>query len=186
MGRSKTKKKLEDKEDVEEAELYLRGFKKKDLVELFPYGVALDLKSFTSSHRPVIFFRTKDEKQVLPVWVHPLDAEMALIQQENEGPHPYDIVWKLFGMFGGQLDRCIFVDIKGYDTRMELHFSGLKDISLQGSASELISLGLSAGAKFYCQHDFIKKCRTLREENPNPKLFVEKNIKGQDWPTYLN
>ncbi len=47
---------------------------KSDWIEMFPFGVALG----ASQMRPVMIFKDKAEKRVLPVWLSPMDAGIAV------------------------------------------------------------------------------------------------------------
>ena len=158
-------------------------------IELFPYGITFDLKGFASPQRPVIFFKDKEEVQVLPVWLSPLDAGIALAQQEKqEVPNrPYHLAWKILKSLGLKLDRCLFIEIKDHHLYVELHFSGVEELKkMTIRADEAISFCLSTETKFYCKSEFIDQCRVVDSGMLGYQLNQGKSLESMDRPTYLN
>ena len=103
---------------------------KEGWIELFPYGVIFDSEGFASPQRPVMFFKNREETQVLPVWVSPLDIGIAFAQQEQPAmmSSPHHLSWRILNSLGLKLERCIFVEVKGHHQYVELHFSGSNEL----------------------------------------------------------
>ena len=160
----------------------------REWLELFPYGVTFNLDGFASPQHPVMFFKNEDESQVLPVRLSPLDAGIALFQQEEGGVGPYGLVWKLLNSLGCQLEKCLFVDLKGYQLYVELYFSGDKVMEpMVSRADEIISFCLSSKAKFYASQDLIERCRTLsKDEALGYQMMEGGGLEESERPTYLN
>ena len=160
-----------------------------DWIELFPYGVIFDSEGFASPQRPVMFFKNKDESQILPVWLSSLDAGIAIFQQERqEGiSSPHDLAWKALKSLDIKLERCFFVEVKGYHQYVELHFSGSDKLKkLRSRTDEAISFCLSTDTKFYCKSEFIDRCRVVDAEISRHQPLGERSLDRMDRPTYLN
>ena len=159
----------------------------KDWIELFPYGVTIESEGFASPNRPVMLFKNKDETRVLPVWISPLEAGMILSRplHQRENFYPHNLGGNILNSLGIKLEKCIFVDVKGLCQYVDLYFSGSDKIKkLQSSADEAISFCLSMNTRFYCQSEFIDRCRILDGEIHKGRPLEGGIQEGP--PTYLN
>ncbi len=164
------------------------GGEEEKWLELFPYGVTFDSDGFASPERPVMFFRDKEETHTLPVWLSPLDAGILLCQQDKRSisKNPHNLSLKLIKSLGIDLERCVFVDIKGHHQYVDLHFAGASQLTkVRSRADEAISFCLSANVKFYCQLSFIERCRVIDAQLLHQAPFVDSKYGGVR-PTYFN
>lgn len=161
---------------------------KSEWVEMFPFGVAIG----AGYARPVMIFKDKQEKRVLPVWLSPMDAGIAVSQgnapyssgARNEGS-PHEISSQILSTLGITLEKCLFKEVKGHHQFVELHFSSKKSLPLkmlEARADDAISFCLRSGCKFFATGDYIERSRVLEGEmvmmgtsaraevNPHPYL----------------
>lgn len=161
--------------------------RRKRKVELFPYGITYGPDEL----RPVMLFKDKDQKRVLPVWLNPLDAGIAV--QENalhleNIKSPYHITWKILEPLGIFLKKCVFVEIKGHHQFVELYFDGHSQLKkIRCRADESVSFCLSAKCQFFCDEDFFEKCQVLDVEmsQMTQKVLENPGVLNKAHP-YLN
>ncbi len=137
---------------------------KETYIELFPVGVSIEAGEFATPRRPVMFFKDKDEKYTLPVWLSPLDAGIVLSESNQRMPSssPHNLTQKIFSNLGVKVASCVFTELKGHYQFVRLHFEGSdKFSSIDSRADEAISFCINAKAKFFCQHSFIERCKVL-------------------------
>jgi bifunctional DNase/RNase len=149
-------------------------------IEVFPFGVAVGAEHV----RPVMIFKDKAKKKVLPVCLSPIDAGIAVSQSaiENESS-PHDLAWRILTKVGVKLEKCFFTEVKGHHQYVELRFSGHKDLAaLEARADDAISFCLQGGCQFFTTTEYIEKSRVLegqmmaagvtrqKEVNPHPYL----------------
>ena len=158
---------------------------KKEWVEIFPYGVSFG----ADEARPIMIFKDKDEKKVLPVWMSPLNAGIALQQESNSYSSissPYALMWDILKPLGIELSKCYFVEVKGHHQFVELHFTGHPKLQqLKARADESVSFCLSSKAQFFCRSDFFKKSRVLDAEMIAAKKTIHPGVYNNKHP-YLN
>lgn len=166
----------------------MTGLKNKDLrsrkewIEMFPYGMAVS----PGNSRPVMIFKDKSEQKVLPVWLNHLEAGIAVQQSggAKTDSSPHNLTWKILGPLGVKLEKCFFTEVKGHYQFVRLQFSGSPDLKkLESRADEAISFCLSSDCKFYCQLEFIEKCRVLDGEMA---LAMSPANESADHHPYLN
>lgn len=136
---------------------------KKDWIEMFPYGLAFA----PGSTRPVMIFKDKSEKQVLPVWLSQLDAGIAVSQSggAKTDSSPHHLTWKILDPLGVELEKCFFTEVRGHYQFVDLHFKGSAKLKkLESRADEAISFCLSSDCRFFCRIDFMDECRVLDGE----------------------
>src|SRR6185312_11678234 len=141
-------------------ELDLRA--KTDWIEMFPFGVALG----AGQMRPVMIFKDKAERRVLPVWLSPMDAGIAVTQSATEvegSPHTLSV--EILEKLGVQLEKCLFQEVRGHHQFVELHFAGTKKLkTIVARADDAISFCLRAGCRFYATVDYIERSRVLEDQ----------------------
>lgn len=133
---------------------------RKEWIELFPYGLAIA----ADASRPVMIFKDEDEQKVLPVWLSPLDAGIAVTQsggaQTDSSPH--NLTWKILSPLGVKLEKCFFTELRGHHQFVNLQFSGSDKLkTLESRADEAISFCLSTECRFFCRIEFIESCRVM-------------------------
>lgn len=138
--------------------------KKNDWVEMFPYGVTIS----PDGSRPLMLFKDKQEKRVLPVWLSHLDAGIAIRENgmmSDLNESPYHITWKILDPLGIKLRKCFFMEIRGHHQFVELHFEGHPKLkTLECRADESVSFCMSRKAQFFCKPSFIDRCQVLESE----------------------
>ncbi len=134
-----------------------------DVIELEPFG----LTSGMDKERPVMLFREAGGSAVLPVWLSPLDAGIALTQHSAQTSvmSPHDVPLKALSTAGVKLESCYFNEVRGHLQYVKLNFSGSRKLkSLNARADHAISFCLQARTKFYCTRDYLQRCRDVEVE----------------------
>lgn len=143
------------------ASLALANSKPAENVELFPHGISVG----STVGRPVLILKDKAMIEVLPVWMHPLDAGVALAElSQGSGASPHSVTKRVLEMAGLSLTACVFVEIIGHHQFIDLVFSnpqGVETNRLRVRADEAMSFCLQARAKFFSSKDFMLRCRAL-------------------------
>jgi bifunctional DNase/RNase len=136
---------------------------KDDVIELEAFGLTAGMERA----RPVILFREKGGEAVLPVWMSPLDAEIALTLSSGKSPSssPYLVSLAIFERLGVKIETCHFRDLKGHQQYVEVNLSGSRKLkTVRVRADQAISMCLQAKARFFCTRDFIRQCREVEAE----------------------
>ncbi|HMN68357.1 MAG TPA: DUF151 domain-containing protein [Bdellovibrionales bacterium] len=145
--------------------------KKLDL-DLKPTDEVIELEAFGLTNsmeaaRPVMLFREKKGEAVLPVWLSPLDAGIAITQHQPQSfmLSPHDVTVNVLKELGVKVDSCFFRELKGHQQYVDLIFSGSRKLrTLRARADHAISFCLQAGAKFYCTRAYLEECRQVNAE----------------------
>lgn len=136
---------------------------KSDWLEMEPFAVTASADEM----RPVMLFRVVGGEDVLPVWLSPIDAGIALTQHQGRvAPiSPHDLSLKVLETLGVRLERCLFSEVKGHHQYVELQFSGSRKLkSLVARADQALSFSLQAKAKFYCRPEYIHESKVVNAE----------------------
>lgn len=157
-----------------------------EVIELEAFG----LTSGMDRTRPVILFREKGGDAVLPVWLSPLDAGIAMTQNQPQlAVHsPHEVSLGVIQLLGVKLESCHFVELRGHIQHVELRFSGSRRLkSMHVRADHAISLCLQAKARFFCTRGFIQQCRDIEAEMGQVQIGSgTKGQAGRTRPHYLN
>ncbi len=132
-------------------------------IELEAFGLTTGM----DGARPVMLFREKGGEAVLPVWLSPLDAGIALTQHQPQAfmLSPHDVPLTVMTKLGLKLDVCHFREVRGNHQYVELFFSGSKKLkTLKARADHAISFCLQAKVKFYCTRQYLEECRQVNAE----------------------
>lgn len=129
------------------------------LVELFPHGITVGSKM----GRPILILKDKATIEVLPVWMHPLDAGVALAELSSaSSSSPHSVTKRVLEMIGLTLESCVFVDIIGHHQYVNLIFRSATELkNLRVRADEAMSFCLQARARFFSTKEFMLRCRSL-------------------------
>lgn len=134
-----------------------------DLMELEAYGVT----NSAEAGRPVMLFRRIGGEEILPVYLTPLDAGIAISQHGlSQQPHsPHDVPLRIMEKLGLKLERCDFTEVKGHHQFVKLSFSGNRKMkTLLARADQAISFSLHARARFFCTKKYIEDSRVITAE----------------------
>ncbi len=160
-------------------ELDLRS--KSDWIEMFPFGVAVG----ASQTRMVMIFKDKAEKRVLPIWLSPMDAGIAVTQSAtNKEGSPHTLALQILDGLGVRLEKCLFKEVRGHRQFAELHFTGskkLKDLTVPADAA--ISFCLRAGCRFFATVDYIERSRVLEDQMISTDVMKGMDVNPR---SYLN
>jgi uncharacterized protein len=135
-------------------------------IELFPHGISVS----TEMGRPVLVLKDKSGLNVLPVWIQPLDAGVALAElSQGSGSTPHAVARHLMSVLGLKLESCVFTDLVGHHQYVQLTFrsAGRGEAQMQTlrvRADEAMSFCLQARARFYSTPPFMARCRALDED----------------------
>ncbi|MGE0764358.1 MAG: bifunctional nuclease domain-containing protein [Bdellovibrionales bacterium] len=155
-------------------------------LELEPYGVTTS----ADSARPVMLFKAIGGEEVLPVWLSPIDAGIAITQHNVKlaGLSPHDLTSKVLESLNVHLDTCLFTEVKGHHQYVELHFSGSRRLkSIVARADQAISFSLHAKARFYARREYIQASRVMNAEMVGNERDLKLNPKaGKNRHPYLN
>ncbi|MDZ4084480.1 MAG: hypothetical protein U1E10_16165 [Bdellovibrionales bacterium] len=137
-----------------------------DWIPLVPSGVMV----MPGSARPVFLLKHEASGETLPVWMHPLDASVAL-QELGQGElgSPHAVTRQILGRLGITHGRCYFVDRVGHHQYAVLHLTTEAGLELPGGAirvraDEVISFCLALKVHFFSTKEFIAQCRVLNQE----------------------
>jgi len=157
---------------------------KSGTIELEPFGVTGGM----DKARPVMLFREKNGEAVLPVWLSPLDAGIALTQHNSQtlASSPHDVTLHALTLLGVKPESCHFSEVRGHLQYVELKFSGSKKLkSMRSRADHAVSFCLQAKVKFYCTREFLEKCREVEAEI-GQLMMKSKSDMRRSRHTYLN
>lgn len=137
-------------------------------VELLPSGISVS----TSIARPVLVLKDRTGVEVLPVWMQPLDASVAMAElSHTAGATPHSVTRKLLAMMTAEVVSCTFVDLVGHHQFVDINVAVQDSASenadqkviktLRVRADEAMSFCLQARAKFYCSRALMARCRDL-------------------------
>lgn len=130
------------------------------MLELEPFGMSAGM----DRSRPVMLFREKGGDAVLPVWLSPVDAGIALTQHNVSAfaMSPHDVTMTVLKNLGISVESCRFTEVKGHMQYVEIRFTGSRKIKeLKFRADHAISFCLQARAKFYCTREYLEQCREI-------------------------
>ncbi len=133
-----------------------------DTLELEPFGVTNGI----DRSRPVILLREKGGEAVLPVWLSPLEAGIAMSQSPNQvNPSPHEVSLEALKVLGVRLEECHFRELRGNQQYVDLKFAGSRRLRvLRMRADHVISFCLHAKARFFCTRGYLQKCRDVETD----------------------
>ena len=135
-------------------------------VELFPGGIAVN----SGVGRPLLILKDKSGNDVLPVWMNPVDAGVAVAElSENSGLSPHVVTRKVLEALNLACEACTFVDLVGHHQYVQLLFRPVGDSQAQPMvlrlrADEAMSFCLQAKARFFSTASYMTRCRTIQSE----------------------
>ncbi|MGE4130007.1 MAG: hypothetical protein AB7F86_00125 [Bdellovibrionales bacterium] len=149
-------------------------------IELEAFGLATGM----DRSRPVMLFREKGGEAVLPVWLSPLDAGIAVTQHNVQAfaMSPHDVTLKVLKAVGVGVEECHFVEVKGHQQFVEISFTGSRKLKkMRFRADHAISFCLQARARFFCTKDYLLMCREMdvdigrMESQMKPRMDARRN-----------
>ena len=128
-------------------------------VELFPHGISVG----SALGRPVLILKDQAGTEVLPVWMQPLDAGVALAElSHSSSATPHAVTRRLLETLGLKVESCAFVDLIGHHQFVNLTLRGENQVkTLRARADEAMSFCLQARARFFCAKTLMARCRSI-------------------------
>lgn len=128
-------------------------------VELFPHGISIS----SSLGRPVLILKDKAGVEVMPVWMQPLDAGVAIAElSHGSGATPHVVTRRLLEALNLKLESCAFVELIGHHQFVNLTFRGEEQVlTLRVRADEAMSFCLQGRARFFSTRGLMARCRSL-------------------------
>lgn len=142
------------------AEVSFRANPEDPPIEIFPYGFTMA----NGPSRPVLVFKDKTGRHVLPVWVHPLDATMALHEHASTPIEPHGAAAALLSQAGITVESCEFDEVAGHRQYAALRFrasQASENAQLRVRADQAMSFCLALGARFFSSPGFMARCRDI-------------------------
>jgi hypothetical protein len=140
------------------------------MIELYPSGISVQ----STMGRPLLILKDKSQSDVMPVWMHPLDAGVALAEMsEGSGLTPHGVTRKILALVDLKVESCTFSELVGHHQFVTLTFikaSAETDPPLQEKktlhlrADEAMSFCLQSKARFYATREYMARCRNLNVE----------------------
>ncbi len=129
-------------------------------IELEAFGMTTGM----DRSRPVMLFKEKGGEAMLPVWLSPVDAGIALTQHNVQAfaMSPHDVTLGLLKTLGVGVESCRFTEVKGHQQYVEIKFTGSRKLrQLKFRADHAISFCLQARARFFCTREYLEQCRDV-------------------------
>ncbi|MES2854532.1 MAG: hypothetical protein V4692_01660, partial [Bdellovibrionota bacterium] len=94
-----------------------------EFIELFPSGIAVE----NTLGRPVLILKDETGGEVLPVWMSPIDAGIALADMsKTTGITPHVVSGKILEAVGLKADSCSFTELIGHHQYVQLTFKPIE------------------------------------------------------------
>jgi len=137
--------------------------KKEEFIELFPYGLCFSI----DDTRPVFILKSLEEKEVLPVWLSPLDASLTVAASENSQnqENVHKIALQTLKAFDLKIKECRFMRLQGNQQFVNILVQSKNGSQiLEFRADQTMSFCLSAGVRFFAKKSLMQASRELDQE----------------------
>lgn len=138
-------------------------FEEKDLIRLMPYGLSLT----NDTTRPFLILQDEDKKYSLPVAINQLEAGVTLTQSAHsaEPLTTHTFSEKLLESLDIELERCVFVEIKGVHQFVRLYMKNHPRYhSMKFRADAVMSLCIHLKTPIYATQNFINRSKIMSAE----------------------
>ena len=149
-------------------------FEEKDLILLNPYGLSLS----NEAARPFLILKDDTGDFVLPVAINQLEAGVTLTQSSHSGlpVSMHKFSEKLLQSLDIQLERCVFVEIKGVHQLVRLYMAKHPIYqSMKFRADEVMSLCIHLKIPIYATKAYIEKSKIMSAEIVGIAKGLEEN-----------
>ncbi len=138
-------------------------FDDKDLILLKPFGLSLS----NDASRPFLILKDESGDDVLPVAINQLEAGVTLTQSSHSAMpvtmHKFSE--RLLHSLDIQLDRCVFVEIKGVHQFVRIYMSKHPLYqSMKFRADEVMSLCIHQKIPIFATKSYIRKSKIMSAE----------------------
>lgn len=138
-------------------------FEEKDLIRLQPYGLSLS----NDTTRPFLILQDEDKKYSLPVAINELEAGVTLTQSTTSAKPltTHTFSEKLLHSLDIEIERCIFVEIKGVHQFVRLYLKNHPRYnSLKFRADAVMSLCIHMKTPIFATQRFINRSKIMSAE----------------------
>lgn len=138
-------------------------FEEKDLIQLNPYGLSLS----NDAARPFLILKDITGEYVLPVAINQLEAGVTLTQSSTSAApvSMHKFSEQLLKSLDMNLDRCVFVEIKGVHQFVRLYINNHPLYqSMKFRADEVMSLCIHLKVPIYATKAYINKSKVMSAE----------------------
>ncbi len=156
---------------------------RREEIELEPIGMTNGMDHV----RPVMLFRERGGDAVLPVWLAPVDAGIALTQHnvQSVAVSPHDVPLQALAVLGVKPDSCHFDELRGHQQYVTIKFLGSKKLkTLRARADHAVSFCLQAKVRFFCTRPYLERCRNVDAEIGQTRMAL--NAQGLRRPGPLS
>ncbi len=128
-------------------------------IELYPQGISVT----STVGRPVLVLKDQRGVEVLPVWMNPLDAGIAIAElTTSSGATPHMVTRRMMEALKIRATRCSFVELVGHHQYVVVEFEGNEDLkAIRVRADEAMSFCVQARVKFQATRAFMRLCRDV-------------------------
>lgn len=141
------------------------------LIALDPVGITLNM----DPSRPVLIFKSRDQKATFPVMVSPLEAGLALGMSRTEtvfATNSHGFLEKILESLSIRVMKVVFVEIKNSVQYVRVYLEGHPSYgSIKLRADEVMSVALKLQVPCFVVPEVLKKSKSMQVE-------VETIVKG--------
>lgn len=138
-----------------------------------------------SSGTPVVILESRQEKEIVPIWIGKFEATSIALQLEHKNlprPNTHDLIRNILGALDAKLDRITITELRNstYYAVITLKVRG-RELHIDARPSDAIAVALRAGAPIYAAPQVLKKTPGLNEvETQGTKLRRTMGFHVQD------
>lgn len=147
------------------------------LIELQSYGIVVG----TPGQRPLLLLKGKGEGEVLPVWLSPLEATLA-VSGSQPVPQGNSLVtlMKMIESLGAKIVASEFVELAHGFQYVDLVLENAQGPTrIRARADEAMALCLSAKARFFATREFMERCRARQADEVEISFHMGRDFKAR-------
>jgi len=137
-----------------------------------------------SSNGFVVLLSDLDNRQALPIWIGPFEANAIALKLKNvysHRPMTHDLIRNILGVFHSEVLKIEVMDLKDNTYYALIHIKVKeKEITIDSRPSDAIAVALAAGSPIYVTEEVLSKARTIELD----KDLEEDQLK--EWLQSLN
>lgn len=162
--------------------------KTQELLRLEPFGVTVGI----DDQRPLMLFRVQGTERVMPVWLSPIEAGIAVSQHHHRGSaqSPHDLALRVLDDVGLEVDRCVFEEVRGHHQYVRVFFkpqrASRKPREVSCRAEQAISFCLQGGAQFFTRPECVQQSQEMNVEMLTSDLHKPRDRGDKNRQKYLN
>lgn len=138
-----------------------------------------------ASNNPIIFLKTVDEGEVIPIWIGLLEAtSIASVLQkiQFERPMTHDLFKNFLGQLNVELTKIEICDLRDNTFFARLHLTSEEsNFEMDARPSDAIAIALRLSAPIYVDDKVIDKSKSHEVEGD----VIDHSAEGKKWAEYL-